>query len=170
MMNLCPPFETRSHFWIYKPLYLHLSSSSSKPHSWLLNFITFLFQLNTTINCSIATLNPSPLMEEKIFQKYSKEITLSLTYNHQPQTFKCPWHVRHWFCDIDTYVLLLLANLDQNVIWGPIDLGPQMAGWRLNVLYIFDILTSNRGLSDTETLYYYNNFYEERNPIWSCVL
>ena len=38
------------------------------------------------------------------------------------------------------------------------------------VLYIFDILTSNRGLSDTETLYYYNNFYEERNPMWSCVL
>ena len=45
-----------------------------------------------------------------------------------------------------------------------------MAGWRLNVLYKLDILTSNRGLSDTENLYYYNNFYEERNPIWSCVL
>ena len=31
------------------------------------------------------------------------------------------------------------------------DLGPQMSGGRLNVLYRFDILTSNRGLSDTET-------------------
>ena len=54
--------------------------------------------------------------------------------------------------------------------------GGENSGWLLLsdfgfiVLYIFDILTSNRGLSDTETLYYYNNFYEERNPMWSCVL
>ena len=168
MMNLCPPFETRSHFWIYKPLYLHLSSSS-KPHSWLLNFITFLFQLNTTINCS----NIKP------FSSHGGENFSKLTV----KKLGCPWltiisltpldihdMLNIDFVIFDTYVLLLLANLDQNVIWGPIDLGPQMAGWRLNVLYIFDILTSNRGLSDTETLYYYNNFYEERNPMWSCVL